>query len=151
MPLALLLAPHRGDTWIHGRTQGRTHAQSALIRNPHRRLLMVADSEGQHAGMGGSPDTLAGSDLAGVLVAALWSALACCFSNRRPEDALSNNSRSDSVILEAASEAAEVSEEEVEEEEAEDEDESESLDELPEIYKARMAVSAQNQHYCKFT
>ena len=101
--------------------------------------------------MGGSPDTLAGSDLAVVPAAALCSALACCFSNRRPEDALSSNSRSDSVILEAASEAAEVSEEEVEEEEEEeeeDEDESESLDELPEIYRARMAVGAQDQYYC---
>ena len=98
--------------------------------------------------MGSSPDTLAGSDLAVVPAAALCSALACCFSNRRPEDALSSNSRSDSVILEAASEAAEVSEEEVEEEEEEDEDESESLDELPEIYRARMAVGAQDQYYC---
>ncbi len=115
---------------------------------------MPANSEGDYAGMGGSPDTLAGSDLAPVPAAALCSALACCFSNRRPEVALSNNSRSDSVILEAASEAAEVSEEEVEEEEEEeeeDEEESESLDELPEICKARMAVSAQNQYYRAFT
>ncbi len=93
--------------------------------------------------MGGSPDTLVGSDFALVPAAALCSALACCFSNRRPEDALSNNSRSDSVILEAASEAAEVSEEEVEEEEEEDEEESESLDELPEICKWELAVKAQ--------
>ena len=68
--------------------------------------------------------------------------MACCFSNRRPEDALSNNSKSDSVILEAASEAAEVSEEEEYEEEEDEEEESERLDELPEIYKARMALSA---------
>ncbi len=112
---------------------------------------MLADTEGHHAGMGGSPDTLAGSDLALVPAAALCSALACCFSNRRPEVALSNNSRSDSVILEAASEAVEVSEEEVEEEEAEEDEESESLDEPPETCKAGMAVSAQNQYYCAFT
>ena len=115
---------------------------------------MLANSEGHHAGMGGSPGDLAGSDLALVPAAALCSALACCFSNLRPELALSNNSRSDSSILEAASEAAEVSEEEVEEEEEEeeeDEEESERLDELPEICKAGMATSAQNQYYCAFT
>ena len=82
--------------------------------------------------MGGSPETLAGSGLALTTAAALCCALAVCFRSRRPETllALSSSSRSDSVILEAVSEAA------VDSEDAEDEEDPARLAVPPEICRA---------------
>ena len=86
--------------------------------------------------MGGSPDTLAGSDLALASAAALCCALPVCFRSRRPEVllALASKSRSDSVVLEAMSEAA------VDCEDEEDAEDAAWLDEAPEICGAFTAI-----------